>query len=352
MLLCAATTTLAQTPADFYASLFTRGASYVEAGQYDAAVTPLRIAAFGLVDNVASYQSALAYLAIAQEKTGNADGARDSVRRIISAERIERRFGSLQLPVATRNTFLEIARKYLPGADANALASGGAITTAAPKTGPTVKTTQPQPTPTRPPQTTTPAPVQQQQQQAPQQQPPQQQTTQTQQPPAQSKPATSTKPADPKATVPQTSSSTRPAVKAPTTPAPQPQQTAQTKPAVSAKDVAMRITAAERALTNAQLAEAQRLYRSVLDTPNLDRDSLLRVVEGLYRARDFSGALTAFKSIGTLKAGEEPYGYYQAVAFYETGQFEQAKKVLATTIPYIEMTPDVARYRAKIEAGK
>lgn len=369
LLLCAAGSTLAQSPTDFYLGLLGRGASYVEAGQYDAAVSPLRISAFGLVESISNYQSALVYLAIAQDRAGNSDGARDAVRRLASAERIERHFGSLQLPAAIRSAFLDVAKKHLAAADANALANGGAIS-AAPKTQPTVTTrpapptTQPQPTPSSSTATTTP------QQQPPtatpaQTQPakPQPQTTK----PAEPKPAPTTtpaqqqpkktadaKPAESKPTVPQTTTSAPPAVKPP---APQPATTtttpapAQTKPALSAKDVATRMAAAERALTNAQLTEARRLYRELLDAPGLDRDSLLRIVEGLYRARDFNGALAAFKALGTLRRGEEPYSYYQAVALYETGAYEQARKVLSSAIPFIEMTPDVVRYRTKIEGA-
>jgi hypothetical protein len=49
--------------------------------------------------------------------------------------------------------------------------------------------------------------------------------------------------------------------------------------------------------------------------------------------------------------GEEQYHYYFAVALYETGRYAQAKRELAASIPYITVTSDVARYRAKIEGA-
>ncbi|HEX2836033.1 MAG TPA: hypothetical protein VHW00_23715 [Thermoanaerobaculia bacterium] len=360
LLLCAAGSTLAQSPTDFYLGLLGRGASYVEAGQYDAAVSPLRISAFGLVESIANYQSALVYLAIAQDRAGNADGARDAVRRLASAERIERHFGSLQLPATIRSAFLDVAKKHLAPTDANALATGGAIS-AAPKTQPSVTTrpaqssTQPQTTPQQQPPASTqsqPAKPQPQTTKPAEPKPAPAQTTTTPAP-QQPKKTADAKPAEPKPAVPQTTTSAPPAVKPP---APQPATTntpapVQTKPALSAKDVGSRIAAAERALTNAQLNEARRLYRELLDVPGLDRESLLRVVEGLYRARDFNGALTAFKTLGTLRRGEEPYGYYHAVALYETGAYDQARKVLGAAIPFIEMTPDVVRYRTRIEGA-
>ena len=40
------------------------------------------------------------------------------------------------------------------------------------------------------------------------------------------------------------------------------------------------------------------------------------------------------------------------VAAYETGQYERAKRELASALPHIEATADVQRYRVKIEAAR
>jgi hypothetical protein len=115
--------------------------------------------------------------------------------------------------------------------------------------------------------------------------------------------------------------------------------------------VISRLASAERALNGGNLIDARRVYREVLGTTGLDHEMLVRIAEGLYRSRDFSGALTAFNRIGTLRRGEEPYRYYIAVASYETGDYARAKKELVAALPYIEITPDVAGYRAKIESA-
>ncbi len=397
LLLCAAGSALAQGASDFYLGLLRRGTSFVEAGQYAPAVTPLRIAAFGLVESVERYETALVYLAITQDRLGNQDDARDSLRRLLAAERVERRFSSLALPAAIRGSFDGVSKKYLSPAELSALAA----TTAAaqePRTPPvsprpapqnsaqdrttqrpaTTQTTKPEPQTTKPapaPATTRPAPTTTRP--APTTTTP---TTTTVAPPQtkpEAKPATrlvetkpletkpvvakpvETKPA-PTPTRPQPSTATPPppAVKQP---APQPAATQATtpaapqapaKPRLSAKEIASRLAEADRALANGQLPEARRLYREVLESPALDRESTLRVAEGFYRARDFVGALAAFKVLGATKRGEEPYGYYQAVSLYETGAYDAAKKALAAAIPFIEMTPDVVRYRAKIEGAR
>ncbi|HEX7830545.1 MAG TPA: tetratricopeptide repeat protein, partial [Thermoanaerobaculia bacterium] len=355
LLLTAASSAFAQSAADFYVSLLRRGASAVEAGQYDAAATPLRIAAFGLVETVDNYQTALAYLAIAQDRLGNNDGARDSIRRLVAAERVEKKFSSLPLPSNVRSAFDTVAKKHLTPADANALATGGTVAAPPQRTQPVITQQQPpaqqQPTPTRS-QTQTPPPQAKPQTNtttqppAPQPAKPQTQTQTTT--PAKPEPApATTKPAPTPA---QTTTSappktieakpvetkpveTKPAAPPVVKPQPATPQTA-TKQPLSAKDVAARIASAERALTSAQLAEARKLYNEVLASPGLDRESMLRVVEGLYRARDFSSAIIAFKNLGALKRGEEPYGYYHAVALYETGQYDAAKKTLAAAIPF------------------
>jgi hypothetical protein len=115
--------------------------------------------------------------------------------------------------------------------------------------------------------------------------------------------------------------------------------------------VSTRLTVSERALNGGNLVDARRLYRELLAAPGLDHDTLIRVAEGLYRSRDFSGALNAFNRVGALRRGEEPYRYYIAVAAFESGDIGRAKRELAAALPYIEITPDVARYRSKIESA-
>jgi outer membrane biosynthesis protein TonB len=349
LLLFAAGSAFAQSATDFYLSLLRRGTAAVDAGQFAAAATPLRIAAFGLVDSIESYETALVHLAIAQDRLSNQEGAREAVRRVVAAERIDRKFAALRLPPATRTAFDAVARKHLPSADVNALASGAALSPEQPRSAPVTTQSQPssKPTPTRP-QTN----PQSQNAQQPSPQPAQPKPAATQPKPQTTTPPPATaKPANnPAATQPRTEA--KPDVKKPAAmPAPTPQNPAQAKPALSAKDISSRLATAERALGNAQLAEARRIYREILDTPGIDRESILQVAEGSYRARDFAGTLAAFKALGALKRGEEPYGYYHAVSLYETGAYDAAKKVLAAATPFIEMTPDVVRYRTKIEAA-
>jgi hypothetical protein len=391
----------AATPSEFYLGLLRRGTAAYEATRYPDAVKQLRIAAFGLVEAVDQYQIAQVYLTLTYDKLSDADRARDAAHRVFVAEKVERKYKSLPLSDSTRTAFEAVAGKLLSPTESSVLLRGAEIPPQAPANEPQPSTTVPaaskpqasastpataprrtttsvaqqtKPAPTQPrntipapqpttaentpPQTITPNPQPEKRAAAtPQPAKPQPQpatpapqttkpvqtaTTQTSAPP---KPATATASKTESNDADGRGGPIEPA-KPTTAPAPPPAPRA-----LTAGEVSTRMTSGERALNSGNLTEARRVYRELLGAPGLDHDTLVRVAEGLYRARDFSGALGAFNRVGTLRRGEEPYRYYIAVASFETGDFARAKKELAAALPYIEVTPDVARYRAKIEAS-
>jgi outer membrane biosynthesis protein TonB len=300
---------------DFYLTLLRRGAADVEAGRHADATATLRLAAFGLLESIEHYETAQAYLAVAFDHLGQTDEARQAAQRVVAAERVEKKFRGIALPTAIRTAFESVAKKVLSATDASALSGGAtAPVTAAPaivdKVDVVMETRKPVTVPAKPvetPKVTPPAPKPQ---------------TQTSQPP---KPQPQTQ-------------------KPPTQPAPvQPQRTT---------DVSAQLSAAERALTTANINEARRVYRDLLTVQGLDHGTMIRIGEGLYRSRDFANVLAAFDRAGALRSGEEAYRYYLAVAAFEVGQFDRARRELAGALPFIELTPDVQRYRTKIEAAR
>lgn len=286
---------------DFYVELLRRGVSEVEAGRHESAVTPLRLAAFGLIDSVEHYQTAQAYLVVALDRLNQSEPARQAALRIVAAEKVEPRFASLTLPDEIRTAFSTSVKKLLSSADASALLA-------------------PPSTPATPAKRTA----------APQKPAVEPASGQALEKPAPAPPSTTRKPEDAK------------------TP-PKPVPPAPKKPAI---DVPARLTAGERTLIGGNLADARKIYRELLAAGGHDHATWIRVAEGLYRSRDFAGVLTAFQHVGTLRPGEEAYRYYIAVAYYENGQFDQAKRELAAVLPFIEVTPDVERYRQKIDAAR
>ena len=383
-----ATPAAAATQGEFYLNLLGRGVASYEANRHQDAARQLHIAAFGLVETVEQYQLAQIYLALTHDKMGERDRAREAAHRVIVAERVERKYASGPASAAVRGAFETLAGKLLTSAEV-AMLRGGPVVPAPQSTPLRTTTVVPPPAPPRTVTTT------------PQTTPPQTAAAQTTTPvrPATTTPQTTTKPPAPQPARPAivtpapqktTPENTAPAtitpqVVAPAKPKPEP---AAAKPAIkppatpantatgapetngrggsvdpvrpaapaprplSATEVSTRLAAADRALNGANLNEAKRGYREVLATPGLDHDSLIRIAEGLYRARDFASALNAFTRLGALRRGEEPYRYYVAVAAYETGDYARAKKELAAALPYIEITPDVARYRTRIEGAQ
>lgn len=373
---CVALTAAAQTAQDFYLGLLRRGIAAFDAGRYAEATSHLQIAAFGFVDKIELYETAQVHLAVAHDRLGDRDNAAAAARRVLVADRIEPRYTSLALSAAVREAFETIARKTLTSTELAQLMT--------PR--PAAKAAQHVPiAPPARPQESAPVPQTSQQLAAaqpqetlpnqPQQRPPaqsQQPTAQPEQPAAQ--------PEQPAVKRPETAATERPsadasrsverAATAPTrtsVPTQQPKSSTAavpasvpaspqpfvTAPAVSQSalapaEVAARLIAADRALTHADLAEARRIYNELLEQRSLDRRTLLAIAEGLYRAREFDGALVAFRRLGGLRSGEEPYGYYVAVALFETGDRAGARRELSAALPHIEITPDVARYRAKI----
>jgi len=106
---------------------------------------------------------------------------------------------------------------------------------------------------------------------------------------------------------------------------------------------------AELQASKGNIEEANNTYVRVLSAPDASRETVAAVATGLYRTGDFTDALRAFQRLGTFARGEEDLRYYKAVALYETGRYDEAKKELACALPYLQMSDEVLRYRAKIE---
>src|SRR5438552_6387220 len=100
-------------PNDFYPALLKRGITHVGSGNFDMAAKELRIAAFGLVDDVPQFELAQVYLTIAAQKLGHEPDARHAAQRVLAAERLEQHYASLNLPADVRATFEKIVNQIL-----------------------------------------------------------------------------------------------------------------------------------------------------------------------------------------------------------------------------------------------
>ena len=74
-------------------------------GAYARAVDELRVAAFGRVDNVAAYEIAEIYLAVANDKLDHAEDARVAALKVVLADRINPVYPKLDLAAEVRGAF-------------------------------------------------------------------------------------------------------------------------------------------------------------------------------------------------------------------------------------------------------
>ena len=374
VLLCFAAVAIAATPNDFYLALLQRGVGHVKEGNFAQAAKELRIAAFGFVDSIPQFEIAQVYLTIATEKLGNEADARHAALRLIAAERTEAHYATLDVPVDVRKAFEQIASRILTSdqvailhAQSTAIAPPPAprpnSQPAAPIIAqPVAPIVAPTPTPKSPapksPASKSPAPITAQPIspiELPTPAPRSEVSAPTVPPPAprqvQPQPKTPPRIVVPMpAPVPPPRVTITPVPAPAQTPAPQPRVVRAPTAPLTQTEILTRLTNAENALAHNDLATARVIYRSVVEEP-IDHATALRVAEGSYRARDFSAAIRAFERAGAFKGGEEPYRYYLAVALYENGRYAAAKRELAVALPFIEITPDVARYRVKIEGA-
>lgn len=106
---------------------------------------------------------------------------------------------------------------------------------------------------------------------------------------------------------------------------------------------------AEAFANNGLIDDANGIYRRLAASNSIPREVVAEAAVGLYRTGAFRDSVQAFQKMGAFAKGEEDLRYYHAVALYEVGEYDAAKKELSCALPFIQVTDDVSRYRIKIE---
>ena len=106
---------------------------------------------------------------------------------------------------------------------------------------------------------------------------------------------------------------------------------------------------ADELVRRGEVDAAHEVYVRLANDGNVERNVLAESAVGLYRIGSYREAVDAFHRMNVFARGEEDLRYYFAVALYESGDYRGAQKELACALPFIEVTDDVARYRLKIE---
>jgi tetratricopeptide (TPR) repeat protein len=90
---------------NFYDARFLSGVTDFNRGAYARAADELRVAAFGRVDDVAAYEAAEIYLALANDKIDRAEDARQAALKVTQAERLHPVYARVSLPPDVRTAF-------------------------------------------------------------------------------------------------------------------------------------------------------------------------------------------------------------------------------------------------------
>jgi tetratricopeptide (TPR) repeat protein len=299
----------------FYDARFDSGLSDFNRSQYASAVDALRVAAFGYVDDIARYETAEIYLALANDKLDRDGDARLAAAKIVQAEQIRPSYSSLSLPASVRTTFNAllpalISRDELARIPAFAGLSSENITprrsstkVPMPLKTPNVAVTvgkkgeNPEPPPAHP-QTAAPVPL----------------------PPPIALPL----PAP---------------VQSPPPPAP---------PA----SVIEQVAAADRMVAAGNVVGARAELRRIAANPNLQRDERQALARSLSQAALYAESSAQYRKTYPLKPGEESHMFYEAVNRYELGDYRLARDLITRALPALPQTPEILAYRDRILAHK
>jgi tetratricopeptide (TPR) repeat protein len=328
---------------EFYERLYARGMADFRTADYQLAYTELHKAAFGFVEEIEKFETAEVYAAIAANRLKHESETRDALLRIAAAENVQPRLRSMTIPDDLRNELLRAAATLLTKKESAVFGISEEMQDAAAKEKPRVEV----PTPTMKPNVAETAP-----RETGDASPPDQKT-----PPAAS-PFSSPSQPDVAPSSAASATSDPPAAKDPPSPAPATQPRTGTLQTIAPmvpptlqptqKSVDARLEEAQQAIDDGDPDDARAIYDALLREPQLSHAQALREAEGLYRVRDFAGALRAFRGIDVIGAGEERFHYYYAVALYETGKYGDACIELDLALPFIEVNEDVVDYRDKI----
>jgi tetratricopeptide (TPR) repeat protein len=147
----------------FYETRFQSGVIDFNRGAYARAADELRVAAFGRVDDIPSYETAEIYLAVTSDRLERTEDARTSAMKVLQAERIKPSYKALQIPAAVRTAFEDLlpallTREQLANVPAFAHLASRApeVQSGAPRA--TRKSAGPVPTPTKQPNVAVTAP--------------------------------------------------------------------------------------------------------------------------------------------------------------------------------------------------
>ena len=329
VLVSAVPTTAAADAPPFYTAMLQRGIVAFEKGENARALDLLRIAAFGMIDEIPQYETAQLYMVLAAEKIHNLEDAQAAARKFAAAEHLAPSYASLTVDGALRHDFehwmptlltqeqmaalpalSQIAlrgaknwsevidlytevrtRRRLTGDETatlfNAYVQAGRISDAAGM---------------RP--LLTPAIL------------------------------SSSAEAASLAKVPIQASNTPPMTSA-----------------GAAGDVSAQLKEADRAIGEAHFGMARQIYLKLSAQANTSRALSLEIARGLHRASALKESSTLYQRLYPLQRGEEQHMVAEAVNRYELGDLATARLLVGRAVAGTSRTPELSLYLPRIESG-
>lgn len=132
-------------------------------------------------------------------------------------------------------------------------------------------------------------------------------------------------------------------------PAPAPVLQPSAPPANSTANPAALLADADRALREGRILAARNAYLALAARSDLTRELALSVARGLNQTTAYRASSGVYQKLYPLHAGEEVHMFYEAVNRYEMGDYAIARKILTRALPALPRTRDVEMYRERIE---
>lgn len=294
----------------FYADLLREGSHAYDRGDFPAAARHLRLACFGLLEEPQPLADCLVRLALAQDRAGDAQGFRDTFRRVVE---IEERFGAYaKAPAELRAAYEQRLAVLIPAATLETVpAFRGVAARTARDASPDKKRRG------------------------------------------------EARGGDKTATVPPPAAQPTTAVKPPVAePKPEPAAPAATAPRPLSGAERSRMADARRLLAEEgkvrELKQAFQIAREVADAHPESPEAQHLAAEAAYRISRWQDAAAYFRRGGEPAEAEPELQFYMAVALYESGDAAGAATLLRRSLPNLQRSAYIDDYARKIlgsEAG-
>jgi len=303
MLAMPATPAVAVDVEPFYQSLLREGIQQYDRGDYAASARTLRIACFGMLDQPAALAGCLSRLALAQDRTGDAEAFQDTFRRLAEVEERFQAYAGAELPPEARAALEQRLAARIPAATLRSIPAFRLLADR--------KEAQAQPTGKEPkPRRGRSGPS----------------------------PASSSPPASKVTAAPVTAASD--------TPPAGPSAKEITAAERNRMDEARKLLGPESKVKD--LRQAYDMAREVADAHPESVEAQHLAAEAAYRISRWPDAARYFRRGGEPGESQPELQFYMAVALFESGDAEGAAAILKRSLPNLQRSPYVDAYARKI----